>query len=265
MKIPAIWIFSDDKDYEDDFKTECIKNLITLGIEPCVDARHKNDCDWRFQNFKKCPHRFYDKSLNAFFQVHEDDGSFNCSLVIAFNEDVEISEMEWMTIFIWVTGRFSEDCLLIDKPHTIKVKCDEIVKDVKDEGYSLKTFLSDDDIMFYQITKPKVEVPYTTIIEKFSVVGHFDFFTNLFICESWGCGTDVQFLEELWKFFAMTGEFNLDKMYYERVQRCIRGESEPVVYRAELDDVVQTIEEKKNGVECGHKRKSVNLGGVLKK
>jgi hypothetical protein len=268
--IPAIWIFThpDGAKY---YQVDWIKNLIALDIEPCVDALHWGDKKWRKDNFSKCPHRFYSEELRSFFTVQDeeddddDDKAYSPDIAIAFNEDQVVSEKEWFALFVWVTENFSNECSIIEKPSVIKVGCEDVIEKVKDEGYAFQTFITDQDIMFYQVKKPQVEIPYTTYTENFSERGHLDFFTSLFICESWGCSTDVNFLSEIWKFLGMTGKFNIEDLYCDRVARCIKGEAEPVVYRAFLDDVMQTVKDAKSGVGCGHKRKLESTGNQLKK
>lgn len=121
----------------------------------------------------------------------------------------------------------------------------------KEDGpkeYELETRLVN-DYMFYQVTKPLVDRPYTTVVRGFAKNGHKRFFTNLFICNSWGIATaDIQFLMKVWKWFTMEGDFNLDDLMKEATEACKYPnlETEPEVWRTDMQSVLE-IFNKRNG------------------
>lgn len=107
--------------------------------------------------------------------------------------------------------------------------------------YELETCLVN-DYMFYQVTKPHVDIPYTTVVRGFEKNGHKRFFTNLFICNSWGvANADIQFLHKAWKWLEMDDEMDLDALMKEATEACKYPtmETEPEVWRNDLKSVLQ--------------------------
>lgn len=98
--------------------------------------------------------------------------------------------------------------------------------------------------MLYEVTKPHTDTPYVTLNSNFEKNGHLDFFTNLFICTSWGvCSDDIAFLKECWMRLGMHGTFNMDDLLKKRVHRCSQGESEPRVWRSYIANVAKIIDD----------------------
>jgi hypothetical protein len=104
--------------------------------------------------------------------------------------------------------------------------------------------------MLYQVIKPFTDLPYTSVTREYSRKGHIPFFTDLFICQSWGVArNDIGFLQHMWTELKMDGEFNLDALMKDATEKCYPSDSaipsaEPEVYRRCIDDVVQILQEK---------------------
>ena len=113
-----------------------------------------------------------------------------------------------------------------------------------DEGeeYELEVKLVN-DFMFYQVAKPHTDRPYTTVVRNFKEKGHTRFFTNLFVCPSWGvCEKDILFLKKAWEWFRMDGEFDLDVLMKDATEACrpdMGCEPEPEVWRTKLESVLE--------------------------
>lgn len=100
------------------------------------------------------------------------------------------------------------------------------------------------DVLLVEITKPGVELPFTTVIRDFREVGYLPIFTNFFISKEFGtCAADIEFLRGVWAHLAMEGHFDIDSLLRKATSACLpNGEdaivlSEPIVYRRHLDTV----------------------------
>lgn len=114
--------------------------------------------------------------------------------------------------------------------------------------------------MLYEVTKPHTDMPYVVLNWNWSKSGHLDFFTSLFVCTSWGvCSDDVAFLKQCWEKLEMAGDFDMDQLLNERVERCNKGEAEPRVWRNYIDNVDMLLS------DCITKRKDAVEGGAVKR
>lgn len=104
--------------------------------------------------------------------------------------------------------------------------------------------------MLYEVKKPFTDLPYTSVTRNYSKKGHIPFFTDLFICQSWGVArSDIAFLKHMWNELKMDGDFDLEKLMKAATEKCYPSddnipEPEPEVYRRSLDNVVLILNEK---------------------
>ena len=245
-----------------------IKQMEKMNFEPKVDAIHYNDYAW-FQ--KNCVGNSYclffirDKKI---FSFSVDDLSVRMDyfpdFAIFYNNDVPRTSEEWLLIKNYISSicgfeQISESDLiaakeLIQPPTKIYSETNETgykympKSTVGDPNYHFRTFhLDDKDVMVYEIKKPNTDLPYTTVTRNFSLKGHTPFFTDLFICESWGVArADIAFLKKLWNFLEMENEFDLDSLMKAATEKCYPTndggpEPEPEVYRKEMESVIEEI------------------------
>jgi hypothetical protein len=112
--------------------------------------------------------------------------------------------------------------------------------------------------MLYEIWKPNTDLPYTSVVRKYSERGHKAFFPTLYICNSWGVSRhDLPFLSFIWKQLGMKDEFDMDQMLKEATEKCYPSsngevEAEPEVYRRSIEDVLLILQTQQDGIQCGH-------------
>lgn len=244
-----------------------IKVFNDLGYATLVDAKHKHDY-----------HYIYRNAVNAKLFIQEDEEVFmfersdlkpdmilTPDFMVVFNEGKEITSEDWNRINQYLQEHLTDS--MIDMTNTMKVheimgKPVQVTADEMDvitpssrgnDFYNLETrYLEDDDIMLYEVLKPFTDLPYTSVTRNFKKKGHLPFFTDLFICNSWGVArSDISFLKHTWEQFKMEGEFDLEKMMQEATEKCLPSETnipepEPEVYRRDLISVMSIIEEKKS-------------------
>lgn len=240
-------------------QTKWINRLRADGYEPFVDAVHKSNTPWIKSNFLY-EHRFYSiGSTIDDFNSNDLDHEIviEPDIAIAFDKDAQVPFEQWDKIFKYVEsiaaneGGPADIDLVLPKPCKEKEILPEPILPKQNDFYDLETRLVE-DTMFYQVTKPFTDLPYTTLTHNFSEKGHLPFFTSLFICQSWGvCKEDVAFLKKVWDDW-MQGEFDLDKLLKERTEECYPSptkvpEPEPVVYRRTIDQVLQTLQKRREG------------------
>jgi hypothetical protein len=109
------------------------------------------------------------------------------------------------------------------------------------------------DIMVYQVTKPGVELPFTTVTRSYTEQGHTPFFTDLFLSHEWGtCRSDILFLDQVWKHLDMLGSFDIDTLLKNATRACLPNatpdpniielvNAEPCLYRTPMVKVVSRL------------------------
>lgn len=230
-----------------------------------VDAVHQNDVDYLKTNFVNA--RFFFVSEFVSICEPKELDFVSPDFVVSFNNDFEVTERQWVCIsryfehLIFPDVTYSEDVVneattLLSQfvsPAPIAVPPTLEAPDMK-EHYELYTrHIEDRDVMLIQVEKPFCDLPYTVVIREFSVKGLQPFFTDLFICDSWGVSRkDYEFLKQVWDYWKMEGEYNLDKMLHEATQRCFPQEgeqpqAEPEVYRRPIDSVLETFKKREEG------------------
>jgi hypothetical protein len=242
-----------------------IVKAIQTTFPVLVDAIHQNDLEYLQKNFTNA--RFFFLSEFISMCTPEELADVSPDFVISFNDDFEVTDKQWVSI-----SRYFENLILPEATHPelIVGAAQELLHqfispapitlppeipptDTK-EHYEIYTHhVQDRDIMLIQVEKPFCDLPYTVVIRDFSNKGLTSFFTDLFICDSWGVSRkDYEFLQQLWLHWKMEGEYNLDKMLHEATKRCFpqenqQPEAEPEVYRRPIENVLETFRKREEG------------------
>lgn len=199
------------------------------------------------------------KESNAKFFGKDDSGewvSYDIGLietipplvVVTFDLDTIVSEEDWAVIYTFVKSLDEVDEEILEATYNLIPKAppnepltiapiSEPVK--KNNEYMFSHFIDKQkDLCICEVYKPFTELPYTCVIENFSVVDFVPLFTSLFICSSWGVTPkDIMFLKHLWNHLDMKGEFDLENRLKKVVEECKAGAPEPRVYRETLEQV----------------------------
>lgn len=273
MDIPKIIIFV-NKDATP-LQQHLLVTLNKLGYAPMVDAVHSNSYEWFQNNVQSCPHKLFitneAKKELLFYEVNqlEKDFMFAPDLIVYFNEDYVCSFSSWLAIKLWFrhilyggdeTEFVTMGANLMKKPYKEIVGHVPMEKEDKNKFYSFRYFhLEEDDIMLFEVCKPFTDLPYTSVIRSFSIVGPKPFFPSLYICTTWGVSRhDLPFLKHLWEveFHYNVLDFNMDSMLKEATEACYPSpgmipQLEPEVYRRSIEQVIETLAERKTGKLCG--------------
>lgn len=244
-------------------QTNHIKTFTQLGYTTLVDAIHKHDRDHIYNNTKNARLFIQDDEDVYMFTREELRDAVVPDFAIIFSDDLEIVEENWKQIHQYVKEHLTDSIIdmtntmkvhtIMGKPTEMKAALDLPTLSKENDFYDLHTFyIEEDDIMIYEVLKPFTDLPYTAVTRNYSKKGHLPFFTDLFICQSWGVArSDILFLKSCWDYLLMTGDFNLDKLLKDATEKCLPGENyipepEPEVYRRTLKDVVSILKEKKS-------------------
>lgn len=244
-----------------------IKVFSQIGYTTLVDSIHKRDYNYLFKNTVSA--RMFIQEDEELYMFDRDDLRQDMLLVpdfaVIFHDDKEIENADWSRIYKFIEQHLFD--LPVNKENNDKVEelmgkpvcmaaepaTEDVVMSRGNDYYNLETkLLVDEDIMLYEVTKPFTDLPYTTVTRNFSSKGHLPFFTDLFICQSWGVArNDIAFLQHTWNELQMDGVFDLDQLLKNATEKCLPSETnvpepEPEVYRRDLRSVVQIIEEKKS-------------------
>lgn len=254
-------------DKDDPTVVKVIKTFRDLGYTVLVDAIHIKNYKWFQENIVVGRLFIFDRDELFMFTKENLDPEmiWTPDFSITFNDDAEISDTQWDEIHLYAKQHLTDEMIdmtntmkvheLLGKPTTQKVELEDIeIKKQEQDYYALnRCFLEKQDIMLYEVTKPFTDLPYTSVTRNYSKKGHLPFFTDLFICQSWGVArADIAFLAEMWKELKMTGEFDLDKLLKEATEKCMPQENtlpepEPEVYRRSLQDTILILKEKSEG------------------
>lgn len=170
------------------------------------------------------------------------------SLVITFDLETDVSDDEWEVLFTFIKTLEDVDDAVLEKTLELipiaqpneKLTVAPLRTVVKQNNeYMFSHFIDEQkDICICEIYKPFTELPYTCVIENYSVVDFVPLFTSLFVCSSWGVAQkDILFLKHLWNHLGMKGEFDLENRLLKAVEECKAGAPEPRVYRETLEQV----------------------------
>jgi hypothetical protein len=240
-----------------------IKVFQSLGFVPLIDGKHGKDFQW-FEETKG-PNRLFvlnddDLYLEA-CEVRHLPEEVRVDVMISFNEGEEVSCKDWDTISEWVEYNLKEGqglneldeqlLKILQRPYVAERndrKCTDILgeaykKEDTSDCYGFSEYLVvERKVKVYEITKPNVDRPYVTIVENYKG-DDLDMFSGFFASSSWGVSNaDIQFMQQLWKWKMMPGEFNCEKLVKTRVDRVVKeGEAEPRVWRNTLQNVVEIV------------------------
>lgn len=98
-----------------------------------------------------------------------------------------------------------------------------------------------DDTYIYEITRSKGDIPFTVLVENFSLVGHLQFFCDIFVSRDWDVGRsetlsdDVKFLFQLWEFFQLDKEYGPFTPFFLNHPP---SNQPPKVYRRKIEEIV---------------------------
>lgn len=244
-------------------KQSNIVKCIQKKIPVMVDAIHKEDPTY-FEKFTNG--RFFFVSEFLSMCTVEELTNIAPDFVVSFNEGDEITTKEWVSISRYfenlIFPEFNHDdvtqpaILLLEQfvhlqPYTTPT---DISIPALNEHYELyMQHVEERDVMFIQVEKPFCDLPYTVVIRNYNEKGLMSFFTDLFVCDSWGVSRkDYEFLEQVWKHWNMKGTYDLDSMLLEATRRCFPSEgeqpsAEPEVYRRPIENVLDTFKKRDEG------------------
>ena len=239
-------------------KKKELHNLLTeLGYPIYIDFLHKEDKQWRLDNKETSYFFFIDGngSDEWMWQCIDEDPDFQITPPLECLRDGHEPILEWLDRLVEGVVVVYPHC---PPPEKQLLELPVFEQDPGPKEYELETRLVN-DFMFYQVKKPFVDRPYTTVVRGFEKNGHKRFFTNLFVCNSWGVASkDIQFLYKAWEWFGMEGEFDLDAMMKEATDACKYPglEPEPEVWRSDLQSVLEIFNKRSgfysgSGVEYG--------------
>lgn len=248
---------------------EIVTRLETRGYVALVDSVNGGSRGFFKQIVGKWRGYYFEKETLVVDELGDEElAPFDFCIVFGQHTREKEEIDQWVNYFInpYTENLGSEEKALmgesfLDKPLKLKVGHGDsgLLARNLPTWYDLKMKKTSQG-MLYEVVKPYTDLPYVTLNLNFTENGHLDFFTSLFICTSWGiCSDDVMFLKQCWNNLEMNGEFDLDKMLKERIDRCKKGEPEPRVWRAFLEHVENLL------IEKIPKRKKVGQGGVVKR
>jgi len=263
MNVPKIIVFVDTP--STGYQTSIVNNLIAKDFVPMVDSINCNRM-WFLKNMVG-PHRLLQNSFFNSYTVQEWDADnvyLKPSLCIYYNNDCEITKDEFFEVtqyFKAIIHGMVPDSVpekYLERPSKI-VQADSVQINTVDcpqdnDSYSFrKIYHEQKDVMFYEVRKPHTDRPYVTYTYNFSNAGHLAFFTNLFVCSSWGVShQDINFLSYAWTHLEMPGTFDMEELLRAHVERCTPGEgripeAEPDVYRRTIEEVMYTFQKRQDG------------------
>lgn len=290
MFIPAIIVF------ESNNASKYIALFENNGYYPYYNSRDVKDYNW-FMNNIKTPHRLYmsgkseEEVVLYDFTIDDLDPIMYTSpeFAIVYGEMIDLNDLDWDAIYLYVRNllfKVSGDELLLkrgselmEKPSVEKqeMKCDGTVVEMYglkgvltqlspeypkiDGHYNFRQhFIEDRDTMLYEVTRPNTLLPFTVLVEHFSVNGKKRLFSDIYGSNEWDmnrreCRYDYLFLQNLWKWMDLDGEFTMN-VVKERVDGCYPGrltegvcpEPEPIVYRRGIEFVIDSLCKKDNGM-----------------
>lgn len=240
-----------------------INTFNDLGYATFCDGVHGGDYQWLVKNVVVGKLFIYDGDKVYMFNVDElsEDMPFRPDFAMIFHENNTVTAEHWQCIHTYLEQHLTDTMIdmtntmkaheLLGKPTFETAALEDVPIEKAQDFYSFTPrFLEEKDIMLYEVRKPHTDLPYTAVTRNYSKKGHVPFFTDLFICQSWGVSrSDIAFLKHLWGELKMDGEFDLDALMKAATEKCYPSEDnipepEPEVYRRCLDDVQTILSEK---------------------
>lgn len=201
------------------------------------------------RKYKESNARFFGKE-NGEWKMYTVDkvAEIPPSVVITFDLDTEVSDEEWEVLFTFIKTLDNVDDEILEatkklipvaQPNEKLTVAPLRLSAKQNNEYMFSHFIDQQkDICICEIYKPFTELPYTCVIENFSIADFLPLFTSLFVCSSWGVSPkDIMFLKHLWNHLDMKGEFDLENRLKKVVEECKAGAPEPRVYRETLEEV----------------------------
>jgi hypothetical protein len=125
-------------------------------------------------------------------------------------------------------------------------------EEVKAEYEFRCKYIAECDTKFYEVVRTNTKLPFTVVVYNFKKACKDDawFFTDIYGSSDWDynrieCRYDFAFLAALWKSMDLGGEFTIDLVkrrvdscYIDRIEPGTLPQLEPVVYRRNMDDVI---------------------------
>lgn len=255
-------------DTKDAMTAKFLKTFTELGYTTLADGKHGKEYTYLYDNMKQARLFIFENEILHMFDRHALDPNMTWypDFGILFNDDCEIDSSTWEAIRLYCQQHLTDQ--MIDMTNTMKVhevmgkpvsataslKNDTAPKLDEENCYQFRTqYLESIDTMLYEVKKPFVDLPYTSVTRNYKNKGHLPFFTDLFICQSWGVArADVAFLAEMWKELKMDGVFDLDALMKHATEKCMPSEDrfpepEPEVYRRSLENTIVILKEKASG------------------
>lgn len=233
----------------DKTRGDLIEKLEKLGYGVFVDGVHSGK-EWFQKQYEKCPAVYIGGTLS-------DEDWEDPLFVVHYNGGTEIDVegiKKWFVRFL-ILGETEGSSILGEKSVAqVLTVGDGFVPlgpkgmkegDTGEEPYHFDWKELSGDLqgtVLYEITQPRVDRPYTT--ELVGKASHYDFFTNLFCCNTFGSKEDVMFLEEIWKYLDMEklfGKFNLEKLYTERAEM-LKWNEQPRIWRKSMREVQELLQ-----------------------
>ena len=249
--------------YGDNFRHDFVAKLTNAGLNPLVDTYHfptENHRAWFDSN------NFTAEYNAAVFEVVGDIGDVH---VMKSEDDIDIAirfygediHPDWNRVLCELENVLNGKEYDRDVLYTNVVLPNKLVDDLvivnQNVGYEMSSmYLEDMDTKVFQINAYS-DVPYTVVINDYSHRGNYPLFTSLFVCDNWNNSYNLRhthaytFLKKLWDVLEMEGDFDLDKMLAEEVQKYAvtpqncQPPCEPIVYRRPLKEVVATLRKKR--------------------
>lgn len=254
-------------DPQDSHYGNLLKTFTNLGYVALADGINYKNYNWYQKNIKVGRLFIFDKDELFMFTVDNLDSEMIWlpDFAITFNDDALITEEQWDEIHLYCKQHLTNDVIdmtntmkvheLLGKPTSMTASIEDTPMLEADQDYYgfNRCYLDQQDIMLYEVTKPHTDLPYTSVTKNYSKKGHLPFFTDLFICQSWGVARDdIAFLKEMWKELNMEGDFDIETLMKNATEKCMPKddqlpEPEPEVYRRSLNDTILILKEKALG------------------
>lgn len=217
-----------------------------LGYPVYMDFLNRSNAQWRHSNKENSLFYYFDGRPEMLWPcMDEDEPDLQLTADGQSGDDL----LHWMEELIDGNLKVYPYCDPPPEPQLVELPVFEADQGSKE--YVLENRLVN-DCMFYQVTKPFTDRPYTTVVREFAKNGHKRFFTNLFVCNSWGVASkDIQFLYKAWGWLEMEGELDLDVLMKEATEACNeKMEAEPEVWRAGMESVLEIFNKRAGFYFC---------------
>ena len=257
MKL-ILYFFPDDNEEVN----KVLQTFTDEGYAPLVDAKNRGNWAWLESNFKQ--HKMFFLIQDGKWLLSNDlkEGDIWPHLIVTVNEGEECPD--WATVYEWVSGGPAGQWLKPVGGESLSKNTDISSKFYEEEllgdHYGYREHLHEEqDVMLHEVVKPFTDRPYVSVTRGWKEKGMSEFWSSLFICDSWGLGADISFLHQLWKHKGNIEDMPLEQMVKERVDRCQGLEREPEVYRRTLEEVQELFQSRHGFKRKGEEMESVKF------